>query len=130
MFFARARLAASAPTAFAFSDLLMPSREGASALSSEEQDFLTDTIFGRIKSGLSPDVERFSALCEELYGKGCERIILGCTELSLIKKESALPNYVIDSLEVLCISALKVCQKTPTGFDDNLMKLYYSEKGN
>ena len=99
-------------------------------LSSEEQDFLTDTIFGRIKSGLSPDVERFSALCEELYGKGCERIILGCTELSLIKKEYALPNYVIDSLEVLCISALKICQKTPTGFDDNLMKLYYSEKGN
>lgn len=99
-------------------------------LSSEDQDFLTETIFGKIKSGLQPDVERFISLCERLYSEGCERIILGCTELSLIKKEHELPPYVIDSLEVLCISALKVCGKTPTGFNDDLMKLYNSEKGN
>ena len=99
-------------------------------LSTEEQDFITETIFDRIKGGLAPDVERFKTLCESLYQKGCQRVILGCTELSLIKKDYSLPSYVTDSLEVLCISALKKCNKTPTGFDDNLMKLYAPEKGN
>jgi aspartate racemase len=98
-------------------------------LTNYEQNFITETIFDRIKSGLKPDTERFIALCDKLFNNGCERIILGCTELSLIKKEHTLPNYVIDSLEVLCISALKICNKTPIGFDKGLMKLYNAEKG-
>ena len=89
-----------------------------------EQDFITETIFERIKSGLPPDVEKFIAICDKLFSCGCERVILGCTELSLIKKEHTLPSYVIDSLEVLCISALKICNKTPIGFDESLIKLY------
>ena len=98
-------------------------------LTNDEQNFITETIFDRIKSGLKPDTKRFIALCDKLFNNGCERIILGCTELSLIKKEHTLPNYVIDSLEVLCISALKICNKTPIGFDKGLMKLYNAEKG-
>ena len=98
-------------------------------LSEEEQNFITETIFDRIKSGLDPNVDKFINLCDTLQKKGCERVILGCTELSLIKKHNALPNFVIDSLEVLCIAALSACQKTPCGFDGNLMKLYHTEKG-
>ena len=98
-------------------------------LSEEEQNFITETIFDRIKSGLDPNVSEFIKLCNALQAKGCERVILGCTELSLIKKRYALPNFVIDSLEVLCIAALSACQKTPCGFDGNLMKLYHTEKG-
>lgn len=98
-------------------------------LTKAEQDFITETIFDKIKSGAEPDTERFISLCEKLCANGCERVILGCTELSLIKKERGLPPYVIDSLEVLCISALKTCNKTPIGFDESLMKLYNAEKG-
>ena len=114
----------------AYSDVFTRYGISVFSLSDGDQDFLTETIFEKIKGGLTPDVEKFISLCEKLYGEGCERIILGCTELSLIKKEYKLPNYVIDSLEVLCISALRTCNKVPTGFDDNLMKLYNSEKGN
>lgn len=98
-------------------------------LTDNEQGFITETIFDRIKSGRAADTEQFIALCDKLYNNGCERVILGCTELSLIKKEHNLPSYVIDSLEVLCISALKICKKTPIGFDEGLMKLYNAEKG-
>lgn len=98
-------------------------------LTDNEQDFITETIFNKIKSGLKPDTEQFIALCKRLFDSGCERVILGCTELSLIKKEHTLPPYVVDSLEVLCISALKICNKTPIGFDESLMKLYNAEKG-
>ena len=98
-------------------------------LDDSEQDFITETIFDRIKSGLEPDITKFTKLCEDLLRDRCERVILGCTELSLIKKENHLPQNVIDSLEVLCISALKLCNKTPIGFDQRLMKLYNAEKG-
>ena len=70
-------------------------------LSDEEQSFISETIFGRIKSGLEPDIEKFTSLCENLLKNRCEKVILGCTELSLIKKENPLPPDVIDSLEVL-----------------------------
>lgn len=98
-------------------------------LSPTEQSFLTETIFERIKAGREPDIKRFTELCGALNSRGCQRVILGCTELSLIKKEHPLPSFVIDSLEVLCISALKICKKTPTGFDDGLMAHFYAEKG-
>lgn len=98
-------------------------------LTAEEQNFITETIFERIKSGIEPDIEHFKSLCENLLCDRCERVILGCTELSLIKKEYTLPPQIIDSLEVLCISALKICNKTPIGFDKSLMKLYNAEKG-
>lgn len=98
-------------------------------LSREAQDFITETIFDKIKSGISPDVDSFIALCEKLWLDGCERIILGCTELSLIKKAHPLPEYVIDSLEVLCISALERCNKTPVGFDGALLNFYLAKKG-
>ena len=99
------------------------------ALTNDEQDFVTETIFERIKSGLEPDTKKFISLCNDLLSSRCERVILGCTELSLIKKANKLPQRVIDSLEVLCISALKICNKTPIGFDESLMKLYNAEKG-
>ena len=99
------------------------------SLTDDEQSFITQTIFDRIKCGLEPDIAKFTLLCENLLASKCDRVILGCTELSLIKKENTLPQNVIDSLEVLCISALKICNKTPIGFETSLMKLYNAEKG-
>lgn len=98
-------------------------------LKTEEQDLVSDTIFKRIKQGLAPDVEAFTSLCNGVHDRGGERVILGCTELSLIKKDYPLPDFIIDSLEVLCVSALSACQKTPVGFGENLMRFYHTEKG-
>ena len=36
-------------------------------LTNDEQNFITETIFDRIKSGLKPDTERFIALCDKLF---------------------------------------------------------------
>ena len=84
---------------------------------SEGQEILTDTIYGRIKKGLPPDMDAFYRVCDKLFAEGCERLILGCTELSLIKKEHSLGERYIDSLEVLACSAIKLCGKEVTGFD-------------
>lgn len=99
------------------------------ALTDDEQQIITDTIFNEIKKGISPSIERFMSVCDALVKRGAEKIILGCTELSLIKKERKLGEKFIDSLEVLALAAITRCNKTPVGFDEPLMN-FYTLKGN
>ena len=45
------------------------------------------------------------------------RAILGCTELSLIKRDEGLGAFYLDSMEVLARNAILAFGKTPIGFD-------------
>ena len=86
------------------------------------QHIISDIIYGQIKKGLSPDMDAFMKVADKLTAQGCDRLILGCTELSLLKRDGALDgNIFTDSLEVLAYSAIKMCGKTPIGFDERLM---------
>lgn len=86
------------------------------------QSKISEIIYGQIKRGLAPDMNAFFEVADSLRGMGCDRIILGCTELSLIKRDGELDSSLfLDSLEVLAYSAIKMCGKTPTGFDAHLM---------
>ncbi len=108
------------------------SKEGISIepLTEREQAEITHIIFNDIKGGRAPDMHRFNAVCDALRARGCQRLILGCTELSLIKKNHPLPPYFIDSLEMLALAAIRSCGKEPVGFDAPLMKFYGdAEKG-
>lgn len=96
------------------------------ALSEEEQSTVSAVIFDQIKAGLSPDVESLLKIAEALYSRGAELVVLGCTELSLLKKNNRLPNYVIDSLELLALCVILQMGKTPQNFDPELMKFYGS----
>lgn len=99
-------------------------------LTADEQAVISGIIFDGIKCGKEPDVAAFLAVCEQLKKRGCEKMILGCTELSLIKKCYPLDNFFIDSLELLTLEAIKRCEKEPIGFDERLMKYFGdAEKG-
>ncbi len=88
----------------------------------QEQDTVSKIIYGQIKRGLPPDRQSLLRVSDSLLSRGCDRLILGCTELSLIKRDGGLDDGIfIDSLEVLAYSAIKLCGKTPTGFNDALM---------
>lgn len=88
----------------------------------EGQRVISDIIYGQIKQGKAPDMDAFFKVADGLVEKGCDRIILGCTELSLLKRDGGLSDELfIDSLEVLAYSAIRMCGKTPTGFSDRLM---------
>ncbi len=88
----------------------------------EQQARITDIIYSQIKKGVSPDMVSFFEVADTLKKQGCDRIILGCTELSLIKRTGALDGELfLDSLEVLAYSAIKMCGKTPIGFEEHLM---------
>lgn len=84
---------------------------------SDEQEKIMHIIYGQIKNGIAPDVDLFLSVAEALRSRGADALILGCTELSLIKRDNALPPYFIDSLDVLAESTILACGKEPTGFD-------------
>lgn len=106
----------------AYSDIFSLAGMECAVPDTEDQKRISDIIYSQIKRGLPPDMDMFASVADKLKHEGCDRIILGCTELSLIKRMGALEiGYFIDSLEVLAYSAIRMCQKEPMGFDDALM---------
>lgn len=83
---------------------------------SHQQD-LMNVIYGDIKQGKRPDMARFFAVADSLKRQGCTRMILGCTELSIIKKDEQLDAFYIDSMSVLAKNAITTFGRTPIGFE-------------
>ncbi|MDL2219736.1 amino acid racemase [Ruminococcaceae bacterium OttesenSCG-928-O06] len=73
-------------------------------------------IYRDIKGGRPPEMAAFHRAAEELFSAGCQRLILGCTELSLLKKDGLLDERYLDSMDVLAEAAIAACGKTPVGF--------------
>lgn len=93
----------------------------------KRQKYITDIIYGDVKSGRTPDMKKFGEAADSLFDMGCDHIILGCTELSLLKKfitEKKEKSKFVDSLEVLAFRTISVCGKKPIGFPDD----FYSKR--
>ncbi len=72
------------------------------------QNKVMETIYN-IKADEPICLFDFSAVAESLSKSGAEKIILGCTELSIINKEHHLNETYIDALEVLAAKSLERC---------------------
>lgn len=77
----------------------------------DRQKRVMDIIYGQIKCGLSANMESFFEIAHSMRSLGCGRIILGCTELSLIKRAESLGSFYVDSLECLARSTITACGK-------------------
>ena len=75
------------------------------------QSRVMELIYSQIKMGKSANMESFYEIAHSMRALGCERLILGCTELSLIKKQASLGDFYVDSLECLALSTIKACGK-------------------
>lgn len=83
----------------------------------EHQALITAAIYDSVKQNKPVDRAAFLSVADKLQALGCERLVLGCTELSLLKKEFGLSNDLfIDSLEVLAYKTILACGKNPIGF--------------
>ncbi len=90
--------------------------------SEAEQKFISDTIYERVKQGRAPDHEGFLEIARGLVEKGCEAILLGCTELSCIGRDIIDSDVrFIDPLDVLAAYSITLCGGEPFGFDDELL---------
>ena len=79
--------------------------------SKERQADVMSLIYDNVKAGVPLDMARFRAVGQELFASGAEAIILGCTELSLIKRDFDIGSGYIDAMEVLARSAVLACGK-------------------
>lgn len=68
-------------------------------------------IFDNVKAGKPADMDRFSAAAEDLRRQGAQAVILGCTELSLIKRDHNIGPGFVDAMEVLARQAVIACGK-------------------
>ncbi len=87
--------------------------------SPENQKILMELIYDCVKKGLPADRDKFYKVVDELTAKGCDCLILGCTELSVINRQLGKDPRFVDSLEVLAYTAIKMCGQTPTGFSSD-----------
>lgn len=81
-----------------------------------EQAVITDMIYSCIKQNKPVDQEAFWRVANALLSRGCETLVLGCTELSLLKKSLPDNELFVDSLEVLAHRTILLCKKVPVGF--------------
>lgn len=75
----------------------------------EAQQELMQVIYDEIKAGKEVHLERFLTAAESLRKQGAQKIILGCTELSLLKRDYKLGVNYLDALEVLARTAVEKC---------------------
>lgn len=75
----------------------------------ENQQGVMNLIYRDIKANRPPEMELFRTISSKLHSDGAEAIILGCTELSLIKKDYSIGAGFIDALEVLARLAVLAC---------------------
>ena len=75
----------------------------------ETQELVMSVIYDDVKAGRPVDFLKWQQIINKLEELGCDRIILGCTELSIVKKELNLDEMYIDSLMVLAESAILAC---------------------
>jgi aspartate racemase len=84
-------------------ELVLPSAEG--------QRGVMTLIYDQVKAGLKPDLELFNSIRDELRHNGAQAVVLGCTELSLLKRDYDLGGGVLDVLDVLAKESVLACGK-------------------
>lgn len=75
------------------------------------QQYVMSLIYDCVKAGEPADMEKFRTVSNALRKEGCDAIILGCTELSIIKRDNAIGSGYLDALEVLAHAAILACGK-------------------
>jgi len=88
----------------------------------DETNAVMEIIYG-IKANKSYDIKKINIISKKYFESKCEKIILGCTELSLIKRhivsslkkdniDEEIDNYFIDPSDILkneILSLFRVC---------------------
>lgn len=75
----------------------------------QEQEQIMRLIYDGVKADGKLDMNVFYEISEHLKNQGAETIVLGCTELSVLKGRYGLGETYLDSLEVTAAAVIKGC---------------------
>lgn len=86
-------------------------REGIAVVNPGEasQQMVMDLIYRQVKSGQKGNIDELIRVGEELSAAGAQVKLLGCTELSVLKRDYELPAGYLDVMEVLAKCAVEAC---------------------
>lgn len=73
------------------------------------QRAIMELIYRDIKAGREVELPLFRQVAEDLFRRGAQVVLLGCTELSLVKRDFPLGTGFLDVLEVLAQRAVLFC---------------------
>lgn len=79
--------------------------------SPKRQEDVMHLIYENVKAGKPADMPRFRRVQQELLDCGAEVILLGCTELSVIKRDGNIGPGFVDVMEVLARESILRCGK-------------------
>lgn len=75
----------------------------------EKQRDIMHLIYQNVKAAKPIEMDRFGRASAELRKKGAQVILLGCTELSIIKREEEIGPGYLDVMQVLAKTAVEQC---------------------
>jgi aspartate racemase len=75
----------------------------------DDRERINDIIFGELVNGLFPEASRLylNEVAGRLKGRGCDALVLGCTEIPLIVRPDDAPLPTLDSTRLLARAALR-----------------------
>jgi aspartate racemase len=76
------------------------------------QEIVMSLIYDDIKAGKPSNQQKWLIIEQAMQEAGCDKVILGCTELSVVREELDLDDRWIDSLVVLAETAIERCGYT------------------
>ena len=77
----------------------------------ECQKLVMSIIYDDVKAGRNVSMREFELIKNQLLNAGAEVIILGCTELSIVKRDHDVGAKVLDIIDVLAQDCVKKCAK-------------------
>ena len=84
-----------------------------------DQARLMSLIYDSVKQNKPADLSVMREISDALRAFGCECLVLGCTELSLLRGQGLDEPDYLDSVEVLAYKTILACEKTPIGFPES-----------
>jgi len=95
-------------------EALVPDTEG--------QKGVMALIYDQVKAGMPIDISLFRKISGELFSRGAQVVLLGCTELSIIKKDFEIGAGFLDVMEVLARKAVVECGKLRPEYEELITK--------
>ena len=75
----------------------------------ERQQEVMHLIYKNVKANRPPQMELFGRVSEELRAGGAEVILLGCTELSVIREDHGIGGGYLDVMQLMAKCAVEAC---------------------
>lgn len=88
----------------------------------ECQKLVMSIIYDDIKANKPVKMDEFELIKLQLLGQGAEVVILGCTELSIVKRDNDVGPKVLDIVDVLAADCVKKCASLRKDYEELITK--------